>query len=181
MNWEGVLYVIITLKWDNKIGIFGLSMPGYVNTGQNILHTTPDWPKYAPHPRINTEDVTKNQLTDPTDMLDLMKDTKLARLQKSFRTLLYYEMSVDTIVLMEKDAPAIRQKNRTGDTPKESNKLLELLHHSPGFSNKILLMDWHATVYIQWHILPIRTKEENQGGRIFVFKAKTEKYGKSTK
>ena len=45
------------------------------------LHSTPTWPQDAPYPWINPEYGTENQLTDPTDLLDPIKDTKLTQVQ----------------------------------------------------------------------------------------------------
>jgi hypothetical protein len=84
VDWTGLLFCGITLKWDYKQRIIDLSMPGYVQTAlEEFEHPAPNKPEHQPHQHNPIQYGTKSQLTQPVDDSPPLQNTKSCSSSKS--------------------------------------------------------------------------------------------------
>ena len=101
-DWEGKLYVVITLDWDYDQHRVKLIMPGY---GKALMHQfqhpKPTRTQYASFPTTMPVYGKEIHIIKPTVKIPLLSEYKQTTLFQVVRVCLYYALAVDNTILPE--------------------------------------------------------------------------------
>jgi hypothetical protein len=113
-NWKGALYCGIYLDWDYEQRTVQLTIPNYIQQAlHNFQHNTPTWPQNAPYPWRAPTFGTKTQLTPPPNKTPLSEKKQITRTQQVLGTLLYWERTVNPMIIPAISALASEQETAT--------------------------------------------------------------------
>jgi hypothetical protein len=109
-DWTGYLYCGIKLKWDNKVQMVDLSMPGYIK--QLLLkykHCMPTKPQHCPYAPAPKQYGAKAQAPLPVNISPKLSPKEIKEIHRVIGSILYYAQAVDITVLMALSSIAIEQ------------------------------------------------------------------------
>jgi hypothetical protein len=91
MDWTGMLYCGLTIKWNYEQQFVDISMPGYVEAAlHKFQHTTPSKPQHAPHCWSQPTYGAKIHYAPNPDNNERLRPKAVTRLQQILGTFLYY-------------------------------------------------------------------------------------------
>jgi hypothetical protein len=116
-EWDGELYIGITLKWDYHNRTVDLSMPGYIAKAlKRFNHPALTRLQHSPHSWTAPDYGSKIQLTDPADTSSPLDATGLSRIKEVVGTCLYYARAIDSTMLVTLGSLASAQTKGTHAT-----------------------------------------------------------------
>jgi hypothetical protein len=131
-DWDGALYLGMTLAWDYTQRTVDCSMPGYVSKALlKFQHPTPAKPQHSPHAWIAPSYGATTQLTAPPDLTAPLDAAGLTRLQEIVGTLLYYARAIDSTMLVALGTIASSQATGTQATAQAVTQLLNYCASHP--------------------------------------------------
>jgi hypothetical protein len=114
IDWQGTLYLGLTLKWDYKKRTVDISMPGYVcDALHKLQHPPPTRRQDAPHSWNQPTYGAKVQYAENSDDSPLLPAKTVTLVQKIVGTFLYYAMAVDATMLIALGSIAANQAKAT--------------------------------------------------------------------
>jgi hypothetical protein len=126
-EWEGELYLGITLKWNYPNRTVDLSMPGYIAKAlKRFNHPAITRLQHSPHAWTAPDYGAKTQLTEPEDTSAPLDVTGLSRIKEVVGTLLYYARAIDSTMLVTLGSLATAQTKGTHST---ALALIQLLNY----------------------------------------------------
>jgi hypothetical protein len=124
-DWDGELYIGITLKWDYANERVFLSMPGYVKAAlHKFLHPKPSRDQNSPYPWVAPIFGRHSQDTPDPDTSPLLPANEQTALQQIVGTFLYYARAIDSTMLMALNSLASQQNKGTEHTAKQITQFL---------------------------------------------------------
>ena len=132
INTSGTLHCGLSLKWDNSINYFNISIPRYAdNALQDYANKPFNRPQHSPLPWKKTNYGAKQQMTEEPNHSPALSPTCKTRIQQIIVTLLYYEREVDSSILPCLGNLGTVQANPTEKTESIIHRLLSYLHTHP--------------------------------------------------
>jgi hypothetical protein len=105
LDWTGLRYCGLSLKWDNTNHTCDMSMPGYIARAlQRFQHVPPTKPEHAPHPWQRPNFGAKTQIATLPDSSPALDVADKTRILEVLGTLLFYarEQTQATKTTMDK-------------------------------------------------------------------------------
>ena len=132
IDWEGKLFIGITLDWDYTNRTVRLSMPNYITKAlTKFQHNAPKRPEHSPHRAPDRQIGAKVQLTEPVDTSEPLTKKQRTDIQRIIGTLLYYGRAVDPTIAVALSSLASEQATGTQQTAKAITKLLNYVATHP--------------------------------------------------
>jgi hypothetical protein len=132
IDWEGTLYLGLTLQWDYSKRTVDISMPGYVrNALHKFQHPIPHRRQDAPHSWNEPNYGARVQYADQHDDTPTLPQQSVTLVQRIAGTFLYYAMAVDPTMLVALGSIASTQAKATQKTYDEVLWLLNYATSNP--------------------------------------------------
>ena len=168
-DWEGTMYIGMTLKWDYTARTVELSMPGYIQ--EALLRFTHPIPTRMQHSPFKWNPPTYGapvQYATPEDTTPLLntKDTK--RVQQVVGTLLYYARAIDNTMLPALNDIAASQSAPTHTTAEQLTQLLDYCTSHPDASIKFSASDMVLRVHSDASYLSAPKSRSKVGGFFYL-------------
>ena len=127
-EWEGKLYIVISLQWDYEKGKVQIFMPGFVCVFlHSFQHEKPKLLQDSPYPWTKTIIGNNNQILNEKQLAEELDENKQKRIQKIVGKSLYYARAIYSTMLMAMNSLVEVQTKPTIET---ANKIAQLLNYS---------------------------------------------------
>ena len=147
-DWEGKLYLGITLKWDYGARTVDLSMPGYVQKAlKKFCHAPPTRAQHSPHAWTAPTYGAKVQYAEPEDTSTPMLPHEKTRLQEIVGTLLHYGRTIDSTILVALGTIATAQTTGTEATTQAITQLLNYCATHPDATIRYVASEMHLHIH----------------------------------
>lgn len=124
-DWNGNIYIGITLDWDYDKHTVDLSMPGYIERAlARFAHPAPTRPEHAPHAWIKPQYGAPVQLTTAPDTSAPLSKDGIKTVQEMVGVLLYVTRAIENTMLVALGDIAAVQTKGTEHTAAACTKLL---------------------------------------------------------
>jgi hypothetical protein len=168
-DWEGQLYLGITLKWDYNQRTVDLSMPEYVSKAlTRFNHPPPSRPQNAPHSWTKPQYGAKTQLTPPLDTSPALNPREVQLLQQIIGVFLYFGRAVDSTILVALGTLAANQTKATKNTMKAANQLMDYLATHPNATLRYTASNMILQVHSDASYLSESQARSRAGGLFFL-------------
>ena len=179
-DWDGDIYIGMSLKWDYDARTVELSMPGYIqNALTRFSHPTPNTLQHSPFKWFQPTYGAKVQYATPEDTSPIIstKDTK--RIQQVVGTLLYYARAIDNTMLPALNDIAANQSAPTQTTAEDITRLLDYCASHPDATIKFHASDMILHIHSDASYLSAPKARSKVGG--FSISARTQAIPKNLK
>ena len=170
VDWTGMLYCGITLKWDYLNRTCELSMPGYVEQAlQKFNHDITGIPKTtnAPHPYKATKKLGL-PMTHPQDESAKLSPREIKHVQQIVGTFLFYARAVDPTMLTALSTIATEQSQGTQNTKDKAEHFLKYAASHPDATIKFFKSDMILKVHSDASYLSERQGRSRAGGHFYL-------------
>lgn len=131
-DWDGKLYVGVTLDWDYDKRHLHCSMPGYIEAMlHRFQHPKPSRPQDQPFPSAIPTYGKSSQIIKPTEQLPLLPEDEQITLPQIVGVLLYYAIAVDSTLLTALNALSLQAGRMTKETAKQITQVLDYCASNP--------------------------------------------------
>ena len=113
VDWSGLLYCGLTLRWDYLARTVDLSMPGYIQNMLKKFNHNIKNPPYTPFPVRPIQYGLTSQDEIPTNQSERLDDSHKTLIQQIIGTLLYYVRAIDMTLLAALSIVGSQQSNPT--------------------------------------------------------------------
>jgi hypothetical protein len=120
-DWDGLLYIGISIKWDYTASTADIAMPGYIKRALFCFqHPTPYLPEHAPYDWTKPIYGKAPQLARINDTSEPLDAKGTQRVQSVISTFLFYCCAIDPTALAALGSIAAEQSTATIKTNKKS-------------------------------------------------------------
>jgi hypothetical protein len=147
-DWNGFLYLTMTLNWDYIHSTVDISMPGYVAKAlERFQHTPTRREEHSPHTWSKPVYGTHPQLTLPVDDTALLPPSAFTRIQEITGTLLFYARAIDCTMLVALGTIASTQSKGTQATAQALTQLLNYAAAHPDATVRYTSSDMYLHIH----------------------------------
>jgi hypothetical protein len=169
INWEGSLYLGLTLKWDYVKRSVVLSMPGYVREAlHRFEHLAPLFPQDTPHQWNQPTYGAKVQYAEDHDRSTLLEPNNVTFVQRVVETFLYYALATDPTMLVALGSIAASQSKATSKTYDATVWLLDYAATHPDASICYVKSDMILHIHSDASYLSEPKARSRAGGHYFL-------------
>ena len=138
VDWNGTLYLGITLAWNYTVRTVDLSMPGYVQRAlTRFNHPRPTRDQHARHSWVSPQYGAVTQFTEDPDDSEPLVASNLKRLQQIIGVFLYYARILDSTMLVTLGTFSIGTIKRYCSNHERSHPIVKLCGHPYRSHNQI--------------------------------------------
>ena len=131
-DWEAKLCIVITLKWGYIKRTVDLSMPGYVTAALlRFCHQLKNNKQLSPHHHVAPTYGARVQFAELEEDTPLLPEELIKFIQQVVGVFLYYDISIDNIVLVSLSNIGSEQSRATFKTMDEVQQILDYLESNP--------------------------------------------------
>ena len=168
-DWEGTLYIGMTLNWDYHNRTVELSMPNYIKDALiRFCHPLPATPQHSPFAWTRPQYGAKIQLAPEADRTTFLNTKDTTRIQQIVGTLLYYGRAIDNTILPALNDIAANQSKPTQTTAQQITRLLDYCASHPDASIMYNASDMILHVHSDASYLSAPKARSKVGGFFFL-------------
>ena len=168
-DWEGKLYLGMTLKWNYHERYVDVSMPGYVLRAlQRYEHPMPAKPQHSPFPIPPKKFGAAAQEPDPPDTSPEVDDEQRTFVQRVVGSFMYYGRGVDTTIAPGLSTLASEQAKATEETVDRTKWLMDYLATHPNATIRYRASDMILNIHSDASYLSERGARSRAAGYYFL-------------